>query len=613
MNIQEIRQKYPQYSDLSDEQLGKALHSKFYSDMKYEEFASKAGIKPSVSTAIAGDAISQGAKDTTVNPYIKAGAETLTGMTGVLRGAANIAGKPFVSEGQKPLGEQVWPSAGEADSGFRMAGSFADPLAWAIGGGVSKAAGQVLQSLAHSSPAMQQLAQKLAANWMARAGGRAVEGAAAGGAIGGLSDQGDAGTGALLGAGINAALPPVFSGLAKGARAIKDKAFPTPGALAVKAAGEKTDDVITALMKSKSGVPGLELTPGQASVPANSAEFAALQKLVATKDPSRFAGPAGSPSVQGQQEAARQAVVGEIARTPEALHAAIAKRASEGNKNYGEAFEQVVKRDKELRELWKNPYFKDEIGEAWKIAKASGRVPLKENMTAFLHSVKEGLDARIQTANNPNAPAISRSAQNAMLDAKEKLVGWLGSRNPLYDEARLAHRELSKPINQMKVGQEIEQALVAPVSGAERASSFGSALRRAENKMSKATGKPRIEDLTLTQQKALQAIEDNLKMDADFKKLAGAGMKNLEERIGAPQAPPTGFFEPIVSAGRSWLNKILGTGHEEALKRLAPLMEKNPQAFAQLMRQATPQQREAVNNVLGELVSRGAIAGAAQQ
>lgn len=39
----EIRQKYPQYSDLSDEQLARGLHDKFYSDMPFEEFSSQIG------------------------------------------------------------------------------------------------------------------------------------------------------------------------------------------------------------------------------------------------------------------------------------------------------------------------------------------------------------------------------------------------------------------------------------------------------------------------------------------------------------------------------------------------------------------------------------------
>ena len=43
--IAEIREKYPQYSDLSDKQLADALHSKFYSDLPKEEFYSKIGLK----------------------------------------------------------------------------------------------------------------------------------------------------------------------------------------------------------------------------------------------------------------------------------------------------------------------------------------------------------------------------------------------------------------------------------------------------------------------------------------------------------------------------------------------------------------------------------------
>lgn len=44
MNFAEVRSKYPQYQDLSDEQLGKALHAKFYSDLPYDQFAAKVGL-----------------------------------------------------------------------------------------------------------------------------------------------------------------------------------------------------------------------------------------------------------------------------------------------------------------------------------------------------------------------------------------------------------------------------------------------------------------------------------------------------------------------------------------------------------------------------------------
>jgi len=45
MNIQEIRAKYPQYADMSDQQLAEGLHQKFYSDMPFNDFAQKIGFQ----------------------------------------------------------------------------------------------------------------------------------------------------------------------------------------------------------------------------------------------------------------------------------------------------------------------------------------------------------------------------------------------------------------------------------------------------------------------------------------------------------------------------------------------------------------------------------------
>lgn len=44
--IADIRAKYPQYSDVSDEQLVKGFYDKFYSDIPYEEFSAKLGLTP---------------------------------------------------------------------------------------------------------------------------------------------------------------------------------------------------------------------------------------------------------------------------------------------------------------------------------------------------------------------------------------------------------------------------------------------------------------------------------------------------------------------------------------------------------------------------------------
>lgn len=45
VTMQEVRQKFPQYDDMSDEDLAGALHKKFYSDMPIEDFQTKIGLK----------------------------------------------------------------------------------------------------------------------------------------------------------------------------------------------------------------------------------------------------------------------------------------------------------------------------------------------------------------------------------------------------------------------------------------------------------------------------------------------------------------------------------------------------------------------------------------
>lgn len=43
----ELRQKYPEYDDLSDDALARAFHGKFYSDMDFSDFSAKIGLAPS--------------------------------------------------------------------------------------------------------------------------------------------------------------------------------------------------------------------------------------------------------------------------------------------------------------------------------------------------------------------------------------------------------------------------------------------------------------------------------------------------------------------------------------------------------------------------------------
>ncbi len=85
MDISEVRAKYPEYSDIPDAQLVKGLHDKFYSDMPYDQFASKiTGMKSEQHAAPVPE------KKQTLLERFKSGqmAKNLAG--GLIHGAADI-------------------------------------------------------------------------------------------------------------------------------------------------------------------------------------------------------------------------------------------------------------------------------------------------------------------------------------------------------------------------------------------------------------------------------------------------------------------------------------------------------------------------------------------
>lgn len=96
MNIQEIRSQYPQYSDLSDDQLLKGLHGKFYSDMPYEDFtksiAMPSGGRPvDIGSAGFPAALKQVLQETDWGTRNIAGAGTA--LTNLYQGIKQFAGK----------------------------------------------------------------------------------------------------------------------------------------------------------------------------------------------------------------------------------------------------------------------------------------------------------------------------------------------------------------------------------------------------------------------------------------------------------------------------------------------------------------------------------------
>lgn len=385
------------------------------------------------------------------------------------------------------------------------------------------------------------------------------------------------GTGAVVGA----VLPPAGA-LAKGLFGTVYKAFEPiiPGGPEAilgrfqdKLLGPAKQKVAQALAAARELVPGSRPTAGEAiaGIPEASA-LAAHQKAVST-----------APAVSGQfvarageQEGARAAAIGDIAKTPADLAAAEAARAGEAATNYGKAFAETTRADPTLAKLAEDPFFKRAIPDAIDLAASKG-INAKDNLTQFLHYVKTGLDKQLSRTGDT---ALAATEKEAVQSVKAKLNAWMDEKNPAYGYARRRFADLSKPINEMQVGQGLQEKLAAPLGTQERAASFASAVRSPESLIKAEVGGParKLEDLLTPEQLgAVNAVGSDLGRKAQFERLArgtnlgGAGMQ-------PDNLLPNLLSRPAMVA--NWISKKLGHNLEDKVTTIAGRQYLNPQELA---------------------------------
>lgn len=444
----------------------------------------------------------------------------------------------------------------------------------------------------------------------ASAGGRIAQGAAIGAGTGATtpvtSDDNFWGPKAAqtgAGAAIGALIPGAIDLVGKGARIGRNVIDPwlpggverAAGRTANAAAGPDQPNIVQALQKARQIVPGSAPTSGEAAAPVGRAEFSGLQEAVRGRAPTPF-----DAVTQAQNEARVRALQG-IGQNKAALTAAESQRGANAATNYADAYAQHIRSDPQLARLFTNPFLKDEVPAALKLAEANGISP-KQDLTQFLHYVKIGLDKQLSKTGND---ALSSTQQKAVADAKTALVSWLAKANPKYDAARATFAAESAPINQMQVGQFLEQKLTPALNdqAPQRAAMYAQALRDAPGTLKRATGQPRYDELgeVLTPQQlgAAQNVGRDLSRSAEHGRLASLGMERARDLVGqvAPKVPAAGMFSPHYSVMRAIGNRLAGRVEGKSLDMLADLM-RDPQRLAKVMQSATPSQQAQIAQYL---------------
>lgn len=163
------------------------------------------------------------------------------------------------------------------------------------------------------------------------------------------------------------------------------------------------------------------------------------------------------------------------------------------------------------------------------------------------------------------------------MTARREFIDWAEARNPAYQTARQTHARMSEPINQMEVGQYLEQRLI-PALGEEtaalRATNYASALRDAPGTIRNATGLPRFQELgqilTPAQMRQVNSVYEDLARARVTEQQAvaarGAGpdpMRIGAETLGDIRAPN------LINIATSAANKIIGIAQGRIDRRMA--------------------------------------------
>jgi hypothetical protein len=375
----------------------------------------------------------------------------------------------------------------------------------------------------------------------------------------------------------------------------------------LEAAEGRAPELIAQLRAPSEIVPGSKPTAAQAASPLNLTQFSALGASAEKAAPTPY-------YVRGaEQEAARLEAMSGVAKTPEDITAAITARTAATDPLYAAAEAKKFLADPKLMQLADDPYIKQALPEALRLSKSQGAT-FESNPTLFLHNVKISLDDMLSKTGDT---ALVRGARSQVMDVRKRLLGWLEGKVPEYGAARTTFAEMSKPINQMEVGQYLENKLKTSLeAGGERANVFAAAVKDAPGTLKRATtNEARFKELTdvLTpeQAKIVTDIRDDLaraaKTNIQARKGAAAGPKVTDMATAAQRsARPPQMLNRITTLANDIWSRLQGKIDTKLAIEIANEML-NPQVAANMLAKSLAGQTRAAK--IGE--AGGATARAA--
>lgn len=237
---------------------------------------------------------------------------------------------------------------------------------------------------------------------------------------------------------------------------------------------------------------------------------------------------------------------------------------------------------------------------------------------ANLQRVKQALADAVA---EPEQSGLKGSQRAEVTNTLNSFVKWFSSRSPEWKAARLQYAEDSRPINQMQVGQYLQDKLQPALAdhglnASQRAATYAQALRDAPGTIKRATGQPRYDELgqvlSPEQEASANAVGQSLGRSAEHERLAREGNTRARGLVEPPNLSSFGFFSPFVSFARGAVNRGLGI-HEAKVNKLLADALRDPGRTADLMQGITRPRSAADEALMRALIFSGTNAQPQEQ
>lgn len=372
------------------------------------------------------------------------------------------------------------------------------------------------------------------------------------------------------------------------------------------------DDSAAVLQRLKAAQP---LVPGSMPTAAQVAEnggIAAMERAAAQANPTAYT------SRAMEQASARLNALRGIAGDDASMAAAKAARSEASGPLFQQATKAAYTVDPALQSILNRPAVQQAMARAKTLAENNGRpfsfsvdpsnpfsgIGLQGNKTQQitgqgLQDLKMAMDEMLADP----ASGFSGKAGDAVRNLRGQLLDWMEGVNPVFKQARTTHANMSRPINQMQVGQALLEKVAPALSdfgalGQETGSQFARAMRNADQTVKTATqfkgAKSMAEVMTPDQMNTLNAVGQDLARKANAQNLGrGVGsdtfqklsMNNIAQRSGMPRLAGGLLELPGISRATRWIYQ----GSDDQAQGLLANALLNPQEAAALMENASKQ------------------------